>query len=789
MKVIQKIIILLVITISLNAQSLADIKICIDPGHGGHSSDDRFIPATGFWESDANWEKANLLKPMLTDLGATVIITRSGNEDSDDLGLSVRAQIANQNNVDIFHSIHSNGHKGESNYTLMLYKGTDSSPVFPQAKTMGSIMMNDIWEHHRTTNKHNRGDQSFLGFYLGVLNPLTMPGVLSEGSFHDYIPESWRLMSSLYRAHEAKAITKSFLEYFSGGNFTTGQIAGIVRDPLETVNYYYIATTNDGRKPVNNLKVTLQPGDILVNGDDNNNGFFFFDKVEPGTYKLIFEAENFEKDSSNVTVTADKITFADKNLDIVPDLTPPSVVSAYPENGQENVSTKDQIIIEFDIRMDKSSTQGAFTLSPIVSGSFSWENADKRLVFTPTTGFSANKTYTFGINANAKSYFGVNISESASFSFTTRQKLNLVSNYPSDNEEDVSRTVKVIIEFDGAINQNSVFNNINFTDAQNNFVPVSVDNDAYSEGKIIFEPLNPIPGNSSFKIDLKSGLEDIEGLTLGENYEINFTTGPEQSNYGTILDNLEANSGWKDPEYSGSTTGTDPDNTTFSISTTRKVNGNSSGLIKYVFTESKGVCRVYRLPELVLGTSTNDEFGIWAYGDNSNNQLQFWFRDGASQNQVYNFGVINWTGWKLLTVPMSEIGGTGEKKFHSVVIKKNAEGKEVGELYFDDLQIGVLVSVDDNNFTSLPIKFELNQNYPNPFNPTTSIEYSVPSNEYVSLKVYDILGNEIAQLVNEQKSAGSYSVNFNAANLASGVYFYKITAGSFTQIRKMMFLK
>ena len=229
--------------------------------------------------------------------------------------------------------------------------------------------------------------------------------------------------------------------------------------------------------------------------------------------------------------------------------------------------------------------------------------------------------------------------------------------------------------------------------------------------------------------------------------------------------------------------------TTFSISTTRKVNGNSSGLIKYVFTESNGVCRVYRLPELVLGTSTNDEFGIWAYGDNSNNQLQFWFRDGASQNQVYNFGVINWTGWKLLTVPMSEIGGTGEKKFHSVVIKKNAEGKEVGELYFDDLQIGVLVSVDDNNFTSLPIKFELNQNYPNPFNPTTSIEYSVPSNEYVSLKVYDILGNEIAVLVNEQKSKGNFQIEFNAENLPSGTYFYKLTSGSYTEIKKMMLMK
>lgn len=788
MKVLKNLVFLLFITLSLNAQNLNDVKICIDPGHGGHTSDDRFIAATGFWESDGNWEKATLLKPMLVNLGADVILTRNGNEDSDDLALSVRAGIANSNNVDFFHSIHSNGFQGTSNYTLMLYKGTDNAPAFAQAKTMGSIMMNDIWEAHRTTAKYNRGDQSFLGFNLGVLNPLSMPGTLSEGSFHDYIPESWRLLSSAYCGHEAKAITKSFLEYFNGGTLTTGEIAGVVRDPSETVSYYYIATTNDAKKPVNNLKVTLQPGNIVFNGDDKNNGFFFFDNLEPGSYKLIYEAENFEKDSSTVSVGANGIRFADKNLNIVANLNPPSVVSTYPSNGQENVGTKDKIIIDFDIRMDKSSTQSSFTLSPIVSGSFSWENADKRLVFTPTNGFSTNKTYTAGIGSSAKSFFGVDITEAASFTFSTRKKLNLVNNYPNNNEVDVSNSVKVVIEFDAAINQNSVFNNINFTDSENNFVPVSVDINAYDEGKIVFEPLNQLASNSVYKIDLKSGLQDTDGLTLGEDYLVTFTTGLQRENFGTVLDNLEANNGWKDPEYSGSTAGTDPDLTTFSISTSRKVNGNSSGLVNYTFTESNGLCRVYRLPELILGTNTTDNFGIWIYGDISGNQLQFWFRDGGAANQIYNFGVINWTGWKLIEVPMSEIGGTGEKKFHSVVIKKNSEGKFVGELYFDDLQVGTPVGVEENELSS-PIKYTLEQNYPNPFNPSTSIQYSVPGSEFVSLKVYDILGNEVATLVNEQKQAGNYKVNFDAKNLSSGVYFYSIRTGQFNQIRKMILLK
>ena len=100
-----------------------------------------------------------------------------------------------------------------------------------------------------------------------------------------------------------------------------------------------------------------------------------------------------------------------------------------------------------------------------------------------------------------------------------------------------------------------------------------------------------------------------------------------------------------------------------------------------------------------------------------------------------------------------------------------------------------IITVETNRGVSLPTKFELEQNYPNPFNPSTRIEYSVPSSEFVSLKIYDILGNEVATLVNEQKSAGNYEVKFNASSLTTGMYIYKINAGSFTKVRKMMLVK
>jgi subtilisin-like proprotein convertase family protein len=91
--------------------------------------------------------------------------------------------------------------------------------------------------------------------------------------------------------------------------------------------------------------------------------------------------------------------------------------------------------------------------------------------------------------------------------------------------------------------------------------------------------------------------------------------------------------------------------------------------------------------------------------------------------------------------------------------------------------------------TEIPAKYDLSQNYPNPFNPTTNIKFALPKSGFVTLKVYDIVGKEVATLVNEQLTAGTYEHNFNASAFSSGVYFYKISAGDFTEIKKMMLVK
>jgi hypothetical protein len=89
----------------------------------------------------------------------------------------------------------------------------------------------------------------------------------------------------------------------------------------------------------------------------------------------------------------------------------------------------------------------------------------------------------------------------------------------------------------------------------------------------------------------------------------------------------------------------------------------------------------------------------------------------------------------------------------------------------------------------MPLTYSLSQNYPNPFNPSTTIEYQLPKSSLVRLTVYDLIGREVAVLVNDRKDAGVYDVRFDASALASGVYFCRLTAGSFAQARKLILVR
>jgi len=150
------------------------------------------------------------------------------------------------------------------------------------------------------------------------------------------------------------------------------------------------------------------------------------------------------------------------------------------------------------------------------------------------------------------------------------------------------------------------------------------------------------------------------------------------------------------------------------------------------------------------------------------------------------------TGWTQFTVPIYY--DLGSPNPETTIITFAILDTSTGE----SGTIGSMAYVDDITFTSpsaveqvsgLPQNFNLSQNYPNPFNPSTKIEYSIPQASFVQLKVYDILGNEVATLVSEEQSAGSYRADFSGAGLSSGMYIAKLQAGNYTKTIKMTLLK
>ncbi|QQS36142.1 MAG: T9SS type A sorting domain-containing protein [Ignavibacteriales bacterium] len=164
---------------------------------------------------------------------------------------------------------------------------------------------------------------------------------------------------------------------------------------------------------------------------------------------------------------------------------------------------------------------------------------------------------------------------------------------------------------------------------------------------------------------------------------------------------------------------------------------------------------------------------------------------------LYSTGNLNNTGTMSLTVAYSMSGagvypdgvyggragyklGGSDKCFAVFAGQNGSNAYGVG---------GCLTPVSVEDDQSIPNEYSLDQNYPNPFNPTTTIEYSIPEASFVNIKVYDMLGQKIAELINEVSQQGNYKVNFDAANLPSGTYFYRIKTDKFVEVRKMMLMK
>lgn len=286
------------------------------------------------------------------------------------------------------------------------------------------------------------------------------------------------------------------------------------------------------------------------------------------------------------------------------------------------------------------------------------------------------------------------------------------------------------------------------------------------------------------------GVGDVEFVTLQEEITIEFTTDNTTYSDGIILEDFEELSNWLDPLLSENTTGIDSEATSFDLVSNRKVSGSNAGNLKYGFAKANGAVELASTVPLEINRSENSVFGLWIFGDNSGNKIKYRFEDSISYIFDYEICEIDWTGWKMKSIDVSNLEGNGNLLFKSLLIYQNSKIVGDGNLYFDAAQVDYTTPVAA--IEEKPFQFSLDQNYPNPFNPSTVIEYTVPSkqnNGLVTLKIFDILGRELVTLVNQVQPSGKYKVEFDASKFASGVYYYQLRTEAYKETRKMMLLK
>ncbi len=189
--------------------------------------------------------------------------------------------------------------------------------------------------------------------------------------------------------------------------------------------------------------------------------------------------------------------------------------------------------------------------------------------------------------------------------------------------------------------------------------------------------------------------------------------------------------------------------------------------------------------EVLGGVNCADVYNKYWYSGDPVTQYGWLQTNPVDMRDLTNTGSFTLKKGEPIDIIIAYVIGKGTDALNSIT-----RAREITQYVHEEYErnFSTIVGVEDKP-DEVVNKYSLSQNYPNPFNPTTTIKFSILHSQFSTLKVYDILGREVTTLVNEVKSPGTYEVEFNASQLASGVYFYRLTAGDFMQTKKMMLLK
>jgi len=797
----------LMTVIAVNTASGQQPHVYINPGHGGYDSDDRnmvIYPFTqgdsaGSWESKSNLRKGLALQEILQRKGYRTSISRVTNTTADDLALSTIVALCNQSGADVFYSIHSNatGTSSVTNFPMVFYRGYTGSPQVANADVLAADLepylyanTNTVW----TNNYQIWGDWSFRPEWgtqgYGVLRGNRAVANLSEGSFHDYIPEAYRLLGLQYCWMEGWNISLGADKYFNRlDEFDQGVVTGNIRDDrikrLQECAQPFIVYGDDALMPIHSATVRLldQSGNEVqrTQTDTLRNGIYTFKYVTPGTYTVEVSEPSHFPQTATVTVTANAPTYQNFYLKRVRD-TPPVVVDYSPvwNEGDPAVKCSTPIVLSFNWDMDSATTCDAFTLEPPVEGNFKWEDSYYRLIFTPKDALDVNTLYTLTLKKTAEHGGGTPMEEDFTMQFYTqpRNHLEVLAVFPYEGAPVHYTKPTVELRVDSMLDSYNLFQRLRVLDSEGNEIAWNKRSIKYNKkgddyGYVRIPLVKDIEPGKQYHLILDADIADTAGIHLPAASDIVFQgvdAGADKPDMEVVEDFENA-----DDYYSyGSDGETEVLNSSELTNSTDRLFGSKSLQVTYELNDDTG--GIFIRPNDTLSSSfyTGDTLGIHIWGDMSYNTLVAWFSyEDENPFGFTSFGIvlgpINFHGWRYVEiVPKTSNWDENKVKFNGISISPSGHPwhplVKTGTVRFDNLLRKASSGIDETPIAGLKVKCEG--------------DYIVASADtwIQGLELLDIQGRIV-------KTTGGNCLN--TSGMTPGVYLVRVYMGGATATSKI----
>ncbi len=794
--ILQPMMMVLLALLAVNVAS-GQPHVYINPGHGGYDSDDRnmvIYPFTqgdsaGSWESKSNLRKGLALREILQKKGYKTSISRVTNTTADDLALSTIVALCNQSGADVFYSIHSNatGTSSVTNFPMVFYRGYTGSPQVANADVLAADLEPYLYANQSTVWTNNYqiwGDWSFRPEWgtqgYGVLRGNRAVANLSEGSFHDYIPEAYRLLGLQYCWMEGWNISLGADKYFGKlDDFGQGVVTGNVRDDrikrLQENPQPFIVYGDDNLMPIHSATVRLldQSGNEVQRTmtDTLRNGIYTFKYVNPGNYTIEVSEPSHFTQSCEVTVSANAVTYQNFYLKRVRD-TPPVVVDYSPvwSDGDPAVKCSEKIVLGFNWDMDSVTTCDAFTLDPPVEGNFRWEDSYYRLIFTPVDAFDVNTLYTLTLKNTAQHGGGTPMQEDFTMSFYTqpRNHLSELAVFPYEGAPVHYKTPTVELRVDSLLDTYNLFQRLRVLDSEGNELAWNKRSIKYNKkgdnyGYVRIPLTKNVEVGKDYKLVLDVDIADTAGIHLPAQRVINFTAvdaGAEKPGM-QVVEDFESADGYKswifiyssETHYLPVTTSTE------------RLSGSASLQLDYDFNGWKTVIMECKnRPDVAF--CKGDTLGLHVWGDMSFHKLGMFLENDEQNTVMIPLATIDFHGWRYLSIPLRELEA-GNYKFAGFKLdRENLLMGNTGIIRFDNLLKKPASSgIDEARLANMDIR--------------VGGDYIVVSADtwVQGLELMDINGRAI-------KSAGGNCLN--VAGMAPGVYLVRVHINGRTATHKVM---